>query len=136
MRKLRLLPGCIFLLLVISALISCGLNQHKFKSLRVTPAAADAKDYPNGQVQYTVTATYIDGRQVTSISALWTPGGPWTLTPWPAISLSASGLASCGTVAPGIYPIVATAPIDPNFPISKMTMTTPQVSDIASLTCP
>ncbi|HYM76446.1 MAG TPA: hypothetical protein VE377_10760 [Candidatus Dormibacteraeota bacterium] len=107
--------------------------------MAITPASADAMNYPNGQVQYTATATFIDGGQVTPASALWTPGGPWTLTPqtpWPAISLNSSGLASCGTVAPGIYPIVATAPIDPNFPVSKMTMTTPQVSAMASLTCP
>jgi hypothetical protein len=139
MSKLRFVPACGLLLLVAALMLACGINHGLYKSLTVSPATADAQDFPNGQVQFTATATEINGTQVSPASALWTPGPPWSLgplMPWPAIQLDQTGKASCGAAGPGTYMIAATAPIDPHSPVSKMTMNTPQVSGAAMLTCP
>ena len=139
MSKLRFVPPCALLFLVAALMLACGLNHGLYKSLTVTPATADAQDFPNGQVQFTATATKINGTQVAPVPALWTPGPPWSLAPLmpsPAIQLSQTGLASCGAAGPGTYMIAATAPIDPHSPLSTMAMNTPQVSGGAFLTCP
>lgn len=137
MRKASLLSFTLLVLVAIS-MLACGINS-RLQSITVSPATADAKDYANGQVPYTATGTYTNGNQVKPLAALWTPAPPWSLTPqmpWPPITLDSTGLASCGTANPGTYMIVATAPVDPHFPLSQMTMTTPQTSGMATLTCP
>ena len=126
-------------LLAAGFILACGLNHHQLQSITISPATADANDYPNGQVQFTATGTYIDGTHVKPLAAVWTPAPPWSETPqqpWPAITLDGTGLATCGSANPGTYMIVATAPVDPHFPLSQMTMTTPQASGAALLTCP
>jgi len=139
MSKLRFVPPCGLLLLLAALMLACGINHGLYKSLTISPATADAKDFHNGQVQFTATATEINGTSVKPAPALWTPGPPWALNPqvaWPAIQLDQTGLASCGTAGPGAYMIAATAPVDPHFPLSKLTMNTPQVTGAAMLTCP
>ena len=139
MRQLGLFLSCLPLLLVPIIMLSCGSNHRQLQSLTISPATADAQNFPNGQVQFTATATYGDGTRVTAAAALWTPGPPWALTaqiPWPALTLDGTGLASCGSAGPGTYMIYATAPVDPHFPVSKLTMNTPQMSGTAQLTCP
>jgi hypothetical protein len=46
-----------------------------------------------------------------------------------------NGLAQCSGLN-GTITIVATAPMDPNMPLSKMTVMTMNVSGVAQLTCP
>ncbi len=126
------------LLLIAAGLLACGSNG-RLQSLTITPATADAKDFPNGQVQFTASAVYSDGTHTKPAIALWTPGLPWALDPqvaWPAITLDGTGLASCGSANPATYTIYATAPLDRHLPLSKMTMATPQLAGTAQLTCP
>jgi len=122
------------LLLVAGAMLACG-SHSQLQSITISPATADAKDYSNGQVQFTATGIYTDGSHVKPLTALWTPGFPWDVA-WPALNLDSAGLASCGGVNPGSYGIFASAPVDPHLPLSQMTMTTPQVGGNAMLTCP
>jgi hypothetical protein len=56
--------------------------------------------------------------------------------PTPAgVSVNANGLAIC-TAFSGTVTIEATAPQDPNLPLSQMSMMTQNVSGMAQLTCP
>jgi len=138
MGKLPFLVLCSVLLLIAFFMLACG-SSSQLQSISISPATADAKDYANGQVQFTATGTYADGSQVKPLTALWTPAPPWSLTPqqpWPAITLDSTGLASCGRANPGTYMIVATAPVDPHSPLLQMTMSTPQAGGTATLTCP
>jgi len=139
MSKLRFVLLFSFLLVVAAFLLACGLNRGLYKTITVSPATADAQNYPNGQVQFTATGTEINGTQVTPVASFWTPGPPWAPTPplpLTGLQLDQTGLASCGTAGPGTYMIVATAPIDPHSPVSNMTATTPHLSGAATLTCP
>lgn len=139
MRNARSFFYSIFLLLLAITLLNCGLNHNKYRSLTVSPVSADAKDYPNGQVQFTATATLINGNQVMPANVLWTPNPPWTLTqqtPVSNIFVNSEGLTTCAKVGQGLYPVYATSPIDPNYPLAKMTMNTPQITAMAALTCP
>ncbi len=139
MRKLRLAISCFSLLLPAAIFLNCGVTENRFKSLTISPPSADAKDYPNSQVQFTATATFINGRQVSTANVLWTQNPPWTLAPqipvYP-IFVNGEGLTTCANVSAGLYAVYATAPVDPNFPLAKMIMSTPQVGDMATLTCP
>jgi len=140
MSKLRFVVLSSFLLVIAAVMLACGgLNHSLYKSVTVSPANADAKNYPNGQVQFTATGTEINGTQVKPLASFWTSGPPWvpvSADPLTGIQLDQTGLVSCGTAAPGSFMIVATVPIDPSVPVSKITATTPQVSGAAVLTCP
>jgi len=139
MTNLRFAFPCGLLLLGAALTLACGLNHDRFRSLTVSPASADAQDYTNGQVQFTASGTLINGTQVKPVAAMWTVGPPWlpsSAVPLSGIQLDQTGLASCGSAASGISMIVATAPADPHFPVSKMSPSTPQVMAAATLTCP
>lgn len=123
------------LLIAASLFVACG-NRNQLQSMTITPAQADAQNYPNGQVQFTAAGTYANGNQVKPLTSLWTPGVPWSEVAWPGLTLTDAGLASCGTAKPGTYTIVATAPLDPGVPISQLSMTTPQLNGTTQLTCP
>ncbi|HEV8494669.1 MAG TPA: hypothetical protein VGR76_20490 [Candidatus Angelobacter sp.] len=51
------------------------------------------------------------------------------------VSVDMNGLAQCSGFT-GMVTIEATAPMDPNMPLSKMTMMTMNVTGMAQLTCP
>jgi len=139
MSKFRFVLSSSFLLVIAVFMLACSVNHNLYKSVTVSPATADAQNYPNGQVQFTATGTEINGTQVKLVAAFWTPGPPWApapALPMTGIQLDQTGLASCGSAGSGTIMIVATVPIDPNFPESKMTAGTPHLSGAASLTCP
>jgi len=47
-------------------------SQDPLQSITVSPATADAQDYPNGLVQFVASGYYIDpSRRVTPLSAMW-----------------------------------------------------------------
>lgn len=139
-----------FLLLLVAVAIGCGggmadpakrAAQHadpskQLVAITVTPASADAQNFPNGQVQFTAVGTFSDGSKA-PIQALWTLNAPFTETPIADISLNSTGLAHCvagGFV--GTSGVFATAPANPALPISQMTMFTKNVSGTAQITCP
>lgn len=134
MKRLRLLTPFFAVTCVALALISCGSSK-KLQSIAITPATADAKDYPNGQVQYTAAGTYTDGSRVKPLTVLWSPGPPWLMMPW-SVQVNANGVASCGTSPAGTYPVWAGAPTNMSTSVSSMNQTTPMVSATAQLLCP
>lgn len=124
----------VFLLVAAASVLGCG-SSRRLKSITITPANADAQNYPGGQVQFTASGTYTDGSKVNPLGVVWWGGQPWTKMPW-IIQLDSNGLASCGSAQPGTYSVLATAPLDPNVPLTQMNMSTPQLSATAQLTCP
>jgi hypothetical protein len=115
-------------------MVACGGRPSTFlKSLTVSPTAAD------GQVQFRASGTRVNGSQLSSVAVLWWNSPPWTTNPTPlGITIDENGNATCPTnpVITGRFPVWATAPVDPNTPVSQMTAMTPQVVGTAQLTCP
>lgn len=138
----------ILLLLVIAG---CGAasttnNARMMQSLMVAPASADARNFANGQVQFTATATFnMAPVTVMSPQVLWSIGSPFstpTIMPMSVgptastlPSVDGTGLAQCNGFT-GIATIEATAPADPNVPISQMNTMMRTVSGMAQMTCP
>jgi len=133
------------LFLAISAVLlmtaSCGGNSmmttsaRQLQSITVSPASADAKN-SGGMVQFMAMGTYSMAPMSATPAVRWSLGNPFSLQPVPAgVSIDMNGLAQCSGFN-GMVMIEATAPMDPNMPLSKMTMTTMNVSGMAQLTCP
>lgn len=132
MFKLSLLA--VSLLAVATA--SCGGGSNQLRSIAISPAMADAQNFPNGQVQFIATGTFTNGSKA-QVSALWTLTAPFTTTPQGWISLSSTGLAKCtGVTSIPNWPIYATAAVDTSVSPSMITMSTKTVSATAQLTCP
>lgn len=75
MKTLRCFLCFLAVLLPASFVLSCGVKspgQDPLLSITLSPASADAQDYPNGQVQFVATGFYSDpSRTVTPLSAGW-----------------------------------------------------------------
>jgi hypothetical protein len=63
-------------------------------------------------------------------------GNPFSTQPVPAgVSINQNGLAQCSGFI-GMITVEATAPMDPNMPLSQMSMNSMNASGMAQLTCP
>ena len=110
MEKLRFMLSFLALILTASLASSCGASSHgqnPLQSITLSPATADAQDYPNGEVQFTATGHYVDPpHTVTPQSATWEAcqqNGPITTE----VSLTQGGVAQCAIGAAGTYSINA-----------------------------
>jgi hypothetical protein len=126
---------------VLLTVASCGGNSmmtmsaRQLQSITVSPASADAKN-SGGMVQFTAMGSFNMDPMTATTPVRWSLGNPFSLQPVPAgVSIDMNGLAQCSGFN-GTITIEATAPMDPNMPLSKMTMTTMNVSGVAQLTCP
>jgi hypothetical protein len=123
------------------AIAGCGgsmtNNSRLMQTLTVSPASADAKAFPGGQVQFTATATFnMAPMTVTSPPVLWSIGGPFASTPVSnTATVTANGLAQCNSFV-GAVLVEATAPAEPEIPLLQMNATTVVVSGTAQLICP
>jgi len=138
----RVLFSWIAILLAAALIMAACGSSSGLKTLTISPATADAKNFPNGQVQFTAMGSYGGSTQTTTVNALWWDYTPWA-TPPPsadvpvpiAFTLTASGVAQCvgGT---GTFTIWATAPANQNIQPSQMNQFTDQLTATAQLTCP
>jgi hypothetical protein len=99
-----------FLLLVAGAImLACGSSQHSVQTLQsvtLSPASADAKNYPNGEVQFTATGTFAaPPSPVTPLPVTW---NTCNVNNQPEISISATGAAQCNSGAVGTFVVEAT----------------------------
>jgi hypothetical protein len=138
-----------FLLVVISGCGGSAMTNsnstRQLQSLTVTPASADAQNFPNGQVRFTAMGTFnMAPMTVMSMQVRWSIGNPSAAQPMPmsmsagmspAASVDGNGLAQCNGFT-GIATIQATAPADPNMPLSQMSSMTMTVAGMGQLTCP
>jgi len=133
------------LLLPASFVLSCGAKtqgQDPLQTITLSPASADAQDYPNGQVQFIATGYYTDpARKVTPLSAGWgtcIQGGPTQEAPTNAVSVTQGGVAQCTPGAVGTYTIWANGPPYPNVECLAITACGGGcfIAGTAQLTCP
>ena len=133
-------------LLLCVSLASCSGNTmltgavmpRQLQSITVTPQNAMAKNFTNKQVQFTAMGNFNFPPMPADMPVLWSIGNPFLsdpTQPTPAgVSVNANGLAMCTTFT-GTVMIEATAPQDPNMPLSQKNMMTANVSGMAQLTC-
>jgi hypothetical protein len=137
-------PQMSFFVLVVAAAITlaCGSSSsHIPQTVTVSPATADAQDFPDGQVQFTATAYYNTmPTPVNNASATWTACVTTNSQPTNGVTINTSGLAQCSGGS-GTYMIDAFVP-DPSFHGACAEVTLPcggscgGVVGSAKLTCP
>jgi hypothetical protein len=140
METLQLTLFSLALVLAASFALSCGTSSQShdpLQSITLTPATADAQDYPNGQVQFTATGNYIDpSRTVTPLSATW--GACFENASTSKVSVTAGGVAQCAPGAVGTYTVWANDP--PQSSVECLAITACGggcfVAGTAQLTCP
>jgi hypothetical protein len=118
------------------------------QSLMVTPSSADAQNFPGAKVQFAATATFnMSPMTVQSPPVVWSIGSPFPTPPsmmgmmgmsTPMSSsptVDTNGVAQCNGFT-GIVAVQATAPANPNVPVSQMNAMMGTVAGVAQLTCP
>lgn len=120
---------------------SCGGNSmmmsstRQMQSITVSPMSADAMA-SHGMVQFMAMGNFNMAPMSANVPVRWSLGNPFSTQPAPmGVSISASGLAQCSGFM-GTVTVEATAPMDPNMPVSQMTMNSMNVTGMAQLTCP
>jgi hypothetical protein len=132
--------------------LACGTTrsgQHLIQSLTLSPASADAQNYPGGKVAFVATGDYSTApTTVTPLTANW---GAESVQIWNgvvtygsangAVSVDANGVAQCASSASGTYAVVAWVIQDPTLQggcASGNSIGEPcnAVQGIAQLTCP
>jgi hypothetical protein len=102
-------PQILFCLLVLAAAITlaCGSSSTRtLQSVSISPPAADAQDFPNGEVTFIATGYYNRSpSKVVPLTATW--GACYQQAPTTAITVSASGVAQCMPGASGTYTVWA-----------------------------
>jgi hypothetical protein len=135
-------PGALLPLAITVLLIaSCGGNSmmmnstRQMQSITVTPMSADPMA-SDGMVQFTAMGNFNMSPMSANVPVRWSLGSPFSTQPAPmGVSISASGLAQCSGFM-GMITVEATAPMDPNMPLSQMSMNSMNVTGMAQLTCP
>jgi hypothetical protein len=100
------------LILTASNILACGGSMFaphangSIKSITISPATADAQDYPGGKVQFIATGYYnAPPSPVSPLSATW--GACYQNAPTSGISVSSNGLAQCTAGSVGTYTVFA-----------------------------
>ena len=135
-------PGSLlawFVLLTAAMMSACGSGRH-LQSVSLSPASADAQNFPNGQVQFTATGTFSQPpspAQLTSKDVLWCAGsdnGICVGNANPGATVDQNGLAQCLPMFSGTATILAGKPSSMmGNPDSGPTLT---IFGVAQLTCP
>lgn len=94
------------------ALLGCG-SSRQLQSITVSPATADAKNFPNGQVPFTATGMYSkppSPSPLTSNDVQWCVGsssGACAGNIIPGATVDSNGVAQCGSVFTGTAYVLA-----------------------------
>ena len=123
--------------------VSCGgtsmsTQGRQLQSITVTPASADAKNSPNGMVQFSAMGNFNMAPMSAAMPVMWSVGMPMSSMSSGTVGVtinSTTGLAQCNGFM-GNAIIMATAPMDPLIPMSQMSTMTMNVSGQAQLICP
>src|ERR1019366_3164910 len=99
--------GISLLALVASIGLACGSGSYKIQSVSVSPASADAQNYPNGQVPFVATGYYNSAPMtVTPLQANW-GAASGSVPANGAVTVDSNGVAQCNAGASGTYTIGA-----------------------------
>jgi len=118
--------------------MGCGVSSsiRVLQSITVSPATADAKDFPNGQVQFTATGTFSKPPSPSPITFADPYSGQWFVDPAIA-TLVETGMGTatfqCVAAALGTTTVRATASAGPDQGQKAMSIA---VNGTATLTCP
>ena len=143
MRSLPISPYLPALVLLAAFALSCGGNSSSdrvLQSITLSPATADARDYPGGQVQFTATGFYTTNPETVTplIAGGW--GSCYDNGSTTAISISQSGVAQCASGAVGTFTVWAShSPYPTGATCNAITACgggCDEVSGTAQLTCP
>jgi hypothetical protein len=95
--------------------LSCGaaspvnmgpVQMGQLQAITLSPAAADAQNYPDGQVPFVATGTYANpASKLTPQPALW--GACQQSVPTSEVSVTSAGAAKCASGASGAYTVFA-----------------------------
>jgi hypothetical protein len=98
--------------------ISCGNSPRVLQSVTATPASADAKNFPNGRVQFTPTGTYnTSPKTVTPL-----PVTAWLASSSAIATIDPNGVAECVPGQVGTVQIqVGTAGDHPLWTVAQLT---------------
>jgi hypothetical protein len=109
MEKLRFTLFLLCLFMIALFALSCGAVSHgpgQLQSIVLSPAKADALDYPGGQVPFVATGVYTNpAHKVTPQPAAW--GACQQNAPTNEVSVSSKGVAQCASGATGTYSVFA-----------------------------
>jgi len=132
-------------LFAVAATFACG-NNRKLQSVSVTPVAADAKSFPQGQVPFVATGTFSkppSPAQLTSNEVLWCYGGLTNVaSPTPGLcagdiaqfaTVDLNGVAQCSPSFQGTVYILAGTASGPALPDVGPQL---KIFGSAELTCP
>lgn len=133
----------LLILFLLGAMMACSsgmmnsmMATRQLQSITVTPTSATAQSMANNQVQSSAMGHFSMSPMTGTPQVRWSIGNPFSSMPVPSgVSVNANGMAQCTTFV-GTVTIQATAPMDPNMPISQMSMMTSNVAGMAQLTCP
>jgi len=106
------------------------------QSITVTPAIADAQNFPNGQVQFTATGIFSQPPSPAPVTFVAPYPGSWLISDPNVAGVSQSGVAQCRTGASGLVTITAIASANSCPPSSNMGCMSVAVSGLAKLSCP
>ncbi len=126
MEKLRFMLFFPALVLAASFLSSCGassshlsclaasqnpgVGQGQLQSLTLSPAAVDAQNCANGQVQFTATGNYTNPTQTVTPQSIFAWGVCQQNQATTDVSVTSNGVAHCASGASGTYTIWAEYP--------------------------
>jgi len=119
--------------------LACGssMNSNRvLESMTVTPATADAQDFPNGQVQFTATGNFSKPPSPAQVTFMFPYSGQWSFMDASSANIatiSSSGLAQCISGASGTATIVATASANSGVGTQNTSVAR---TGTATLTCP
>ena len=98
-------------------------SPRKPQALTVSPASADAQDYPDGRVPFTATGTFNSPpTPVSPLQASWGVAAEQdgNYGPTTAVSIDANGVAQCSAGASGVYAIGAWVQKNPGSPTCEL----------------
>jgi hypothetical protein len=110
MEKHRFALSFLALVLAASSALSCGANQGQLRSITISPATADAQNYPDGQVPFVATGVYIDPSRTVTPQPIAAWAACQQNAPTTDVSITTKGVAQCASGATGTYLITASAP--------------------------
>ena len=132
--------------LLFFGMLGCG-NGRQLQGVKLSPATADAQNFPNGQVSFTATGTYNQPPspvQLTSKDILWCSGGIGSSGSTtgqcvgnanPGATVDQNGLAQCSPMFVGTVTILAGTEIPMSNPMPDSGAQL-KIYGSAQLTCP
>ena len=147
MRHFAFFPATLLALLAALCMSACGSSgPRQLQSVTLSPATADAKNFPNGEVQFTATGTFSKPPspvQLTSKDVLWCVGGLVDVANptagicsgniAPFATINQNGGAQCNASSRGTVNILAGTAMPPANPDAGQPL---KIFGQAQLTCP